>query len=62
MFKMSADKTATVLGYAIGAAQAAQVALGQIPPGTSMHQQDWIGLGMAVLWAVLGKVTNKGQQ
>lgn len=59
--KITPDKLTSYLGYGIGAAQAAQVALEQIPAGTSMHKGDYIQLGIALLMAVFGWATNKQQ-
>lgn len=56
---MNADKMATYAGGAIAVLQSTQVALGQIPPGTSMHTQDWISLATAAVFAFLGWVTNR---
>ena len=53
------DRLTTVLGGVIGASQAAQVAVNQMAPGSSLHQQDYISLVMAVAFSLHGFCTNK---
>ena len=59
-FKMAdTDKLTTILGYAGAVVTAANPVLNAVTPGASMHVQDWTQLLFAVLFALLGKFTNK---
>lgn len=54
---MTKDTVTTVLGAGIAAATAAQPVINAV--GGSFHQQDWLQLATAVIFAVFGFFTNK---
>lgn len=56
---MNKDKVTTLLGLGISAMTAAQPVLNGVQG--SFHQQDWMQLGGAVMMAIFGFFTNKGQ-
>lgn len=57
--KRDTDLITTIAGVSIAIGSAAQVAVGQIAPGASMHSGDWLQLLFAVGMAVFGFFTNK---
>ena len=59
---MSTDKLTSIVGLLLGVLQAGNVALGQIPAGTTMALKDWLGIAMAVGFAIIGIFTNKAGQ
>ena len=56
---MNTDKLTTIVGMILAVMQAGQVAISQIPAGTTMGAKEWLGVGMAVAFAIIGLFTNK---
>ena len=56
---MNRDTLTTIAGGVVAAGTAAGTIFGQMQPGTSMHSQDYINLGIAVAMAIWGFFTNK---
>lgn len=57
--KLNSDSITTAAGVGLAALTAAQPVMNMVSAGTTLHQGDWIQLGMAVFMSILGYFTNK---
>jgi hypothetical protein len=56
---LTSDKLATIAGLGMGVLNSVGTVAGQMQPGTSMHPNDYVSLGISLIMVFAGWITNK---